>query len=135
MIRYQTNTKGITEKHLHGFFVGWRKKPAPKTHLQLLEKSDYVVIALDSKTGNVVGFVTAISDRVLAAYIPLLEVLPEYREKGIGTQLVKKMLVQLKKFYMVDLVCDTGLQPFYRKLGMEKATGMILRNYRRQSGR
>ena len=32
--------------------------------------------------GRVVGFVTAISDGVLSAYIPLLEVLPEYQGAG-----------------------------------------------------
>jgi hypothetical protein len=29
--------------------------------------------------GRVIGFITAVTDKVLSAYIPLLEVLPAYR--------------------------------------------------------
>lgn len=72
-------------------------------------------LALDGDT--VVGFVTAISDGVLSAFIPLLEVLPEYRSKGIGKELVRRLLAQLERFYMVDLCCDAGLEPFYDALG------------------
>ena len=40
------------------------------------------------RSGQVVGFITAISDGVLSAYIPLLEVLPGWRSQGIGGELV-----------------------------------------------
>ena len=40
---------------------------------------DLTELALDKDT--VVGFATATSDAVLSAYIPLLEVLPEYQVK------------------------------------------------------
>jgi GNAT superfamily N-acetyltransferase len=86
------------------------------------------------RRGGVVGFITAIRDNVLAAYVPPLEVLPEYRGRGIGSQLVRRMLDRLKDLYMVDLLCDTDLQPFYASLGMVPATGIMLRNHERQSG-
>jgi hypothetical protein len=35
---------------------------------------------------------------------------------------------------MIDLICDADVQPFYARLGMQPYTGMILRNYDRQSG-
>ena len=89
---------------------------------------------MDTSSGKVIGFVTAISDRVLSAYIPFLEVLPEYRGKGIGSELVRRMLERLSSLYMVDLLCDAELQPFYAALGMHPATGMMVRNYERQSG-
>ena len=78
-----------------------------------------------------IGFINAISDKTLAAYIPLLEVVSGYRKQGIGTELVKRMLEQLKDYYMIDLCCDEHLEGFYRKLGMAKVTGMIKRNYKR----
>jgi GNAT superfamily N-acetyltransferase len=81
-----------------------------------------------------VGFITAISDGVLAAYIPLLEVLPAWQGQGIGAELVRRMQAQLQRFYMVDLLCDPEVQPFYERLGLHRATGMLLRNYDRQSG-
>jgi ribosomal protein S18 acetylase RimI-like enzyme len=119
---------------LEGFFEGWPNPPTPETHLRLLEQSDEVILAVDGVSGEVVGFITAISDGVLAAYIPLLEVRPAYRGQGIGTALVRRMLDRLDDLYMVDLLCDPALQPFYAALGMRPATGMMVRNYEQQSG-
>jgi len=118
---------------LHGFFVGWQNPPSPEKLLELLQQSDYRILAKDAE--KVIGFITAISDGVLSAYIPFLEVLPEYQGKGVGTELASQMLNQLKKYYMIDLLCDEDIQPFYKTLGMSKATGMMLRNYSNQSGK
>ena len=90
---------------------------------------------MDEESGHVVGFITAISDHVLSAYIPLLEVLPEYRGRGIGRELVGRMLDRLRGLYMIDLVCDPDLEPFYTSMGMYPATGMMIRNYEHQSGK
>jgi len=135
MIRYTSDLAGIRADHLQGFFEGWINPPSPQTHLALLAHSDYVVLARDGEIGNVVGFVTAIGDGILSAYIPFLEVLPSSRGQGVGRELMRRMLERLGDFYMVDLLCDPELQPFYARLGMSPATGMMLRNYDRQSGR
>ena len=133
-MRYLTSTDAITVDQLHGFFVGWPNPPSPETHLAILRRSDAVVLAIDEETGRVVGFVNALSDGVLNAFIPLLEVLPEYQGRGIGSELVQRLLAQLDTLYAVDLLCDADVQPFYTRLGMQPAQGMILRNYARQSG-
>lgn len=134
MVSYTSDLTGITAEHLGGFFIGWPAPPTPDTHLRLLRGSDAVEIALDQATGRVVGFATAITDGVLSAYIPLLEVLPAYQGRGTGSELARRMLERLAHLYMVDLLCDADLQPFYERLGMRRARGMMLRNYRRQSG-
>ena len=77
---------------------------------------------------QIVGFVTAISDGALAAYIPLLEVRGEWRGHGVGTELVRRLLAQLERFYMVDLVCDPDLIPFYERFGMTALAGLARRN-------
>jgi ribosomal protein S18 acetylase RimI-like enzyme len=132
MIAYTESTEGILIEHLQGFFVGWKQAPTPEKHLQLLGKSDYVILAKDGE--KVVGFITAITDHTLAAYIPFLEVLPEYQNQRIGKELVRRMLEKLQDFYMMDLLCDSELQSFYEQLGMQKANGMMRRNYNTQSG-
>ncbi|MFO0983047.1 MAG: GNAT family N-acetyltransferase [Planctomycetota bacterium] len=130
-IRYVDHLAGIAAVQLEGFFVGWPNPPSPATHLELLNRSDAIELALDDDDrARVVGFITAISDGVLSACIPLLEVLPECRGNGIGRELVKRMLARLQHLYMVDLSCDARLQPFYASLGFRPATGMMLRNYR-----
>lgn len=134
-IKYTSALTGISPSSLRGFFVGWPNKPSPRTHLLLLKNSEHFVLAVDEQKDKVVGFITAVSDGVLSAYIPLLEVLPEYREQGIGSELVNRMLKRLKGLYMIDLLCDKRVQPFYQRLRMSKATGMMIRNRAMQSGR
>lgn len=131
---YKNELDGISADMLKGFFVDWPNQPNPETHLKLLKNSSKAIIAVDDKSNQVVGFITAISDGVLSAYIPLLEVLPAYKNKGIGKGLVQRMLKELDDIYMIDVCCDDDLVPYYDKLGMLRTNGMILRNYHRQSG-
>lgn len=74
---YKNSLDEVSSDMLDGFFVDWLNPPNPQTHLKLLKNSSKVVIAIDNNTNQVVGFITVISDGVLSAYIPLLEVLPE----------------------------------------------------------
>lgn len=134
-MKYVQTLEGISPDMLKGgFFVNWPNPPTPETHFELLQNSYRVVLALDEESKKVVGFINAISDGVLSVYIPLLEVLPKYQNQGIGSKLVKIMLDQLKHLYMIDLLCDENLQSYYEKLGMNKAQGMMIRNYKNQSG-
>ena len=76
---------------------------------------------------SLVGFATAITDGVLAAFIPFLEVLPSHHRQGIGTRLIERLLAQLDDLYMVDVVCDAPLEPFYARLGfttLDRAMGI-----------
>lgn len=137
MITFTSSLDGITPAHLTGGFFaasGWPTFPSPETHLRLLAASHAVELAVDDATGQVVGFVNAVSDGVLAAYIPLLEVLPAYQGRGIGSELVRRVLDRLGHLYMVDLLCEPELQPFYARLGMTPAAGMLVRRYERQTG-
>lgn len=134
MIIYQDDLTGITPVMLHGFFRGWPNPPSPETHYRILQGSQHLVLARDEQAQRVVGFINAISDGVLSAYIPLLEVLPDYQQQGIGGELVRRMLRQLQHLYAIDLLCDSELQAFYAKVGMRPAAGMMLRNYENQSG-
>jgi ribosomal protein S18 acetylase RimI-like enzyme len=133
-IVYLDSLAGVTAADLQGFFVGWPDPPSPETHYRMLAGSQHILLARDAATGQIVGFINAVSDGVLAAYIPLLEVLPAYQGQGVGGELVRRMLVRLDGLYMVDLLCDEALQAFYRPLGLTPATGMMKRNYARQAG-
>ena len=132
---YTSSIESLTAENLDGFFVGWPNRPSPQTHLELLKNSDEIILAVDEHTGKVVGFVTALTDRTLSAYIPFLEVLPAYQGQGVGKELVRRMLERLSDLYAVDLLCDPELQLFYAGLGMRQAYGMMIRNYDRQAGK
>jgi predicted GNAT family N-acyltransferase len=133
-LTYQTTAEGLTEDQLTGeFFEGWLDAPSPDTLLEILQSSDHVVIAV--RDDQVIGFVTAISDGVLSAFITLLEVVPEEQNKGIGHSLINQVLDEIGQIYMVDLVCDANLSRFYAELGFATATGMSRRDYAVQSGK
>ncbi len=134
MIRYLNTADGIRPDQLAGFFEGWPSPPTPETHVSIMRGSYRVVLAIDCDRDTVVGFITAVSDGVLAAYIPLLEVLPSYRRRGIGRELVTRMQEELGELYMVDLVCDEAVESFYVSLGMKPARAMTVRRLDRQSG-
>jgi len=134
MIEYTSDLDGITADQLEGpFFAGWPDPPTPRRHLDILAGSDHVVLALHQPGGRVVGFVNAITDGTFMAFVPLLEVVADYQGRGIGSELVRHLLDRLAGYYAVDAMCDPDVQPFYRHLGLVPATGVMLRNYDRQS--
>lgn len=136
MISYKFYSNELEELEIEdGFFVGWPNPPSKEKHKKILELSYKSLLAIDNRTNKIIGFINVISDGVLSAYIPLLEVLPQYQGQGIGSELVRKILEELNDIYMIDLSCDIDLQFFYEKLGMIKSEGMIQRNYKYQSGR
>lgn len=133
-VEYSDSVETVEPRHLAGFFVGWPNPPSPETHLRLLQQSAFVAVAREVVAGNVVGFITALSDGVLSAYIPLLEVLPAFQGRGIGQTLVRRMVERLAGHYIIDLQCDPEIELFYRRFGFRRAFGMAIRNYDRQSG-
>ncbi|MFJ5990424.1 GNAT family N-acetyltransferase [Lentzea sp. NPDC092896] len=126
MISYSTDLSGLTEADLAGFFVGWPTPPSPAQHLAVLHGSYRVVIARSQD--EVAGFVNMISDGVLTAFIPWLEVRPSFQGQGIGTELMRRIVAEAAHLYSVDLTCDEALRPYYERLGMAALTGMGLRN-------
>jgi ribosomal protein S18 acetylase RimI-like enzyme len=129
MIEYHSDLARIAPTDLTGFFAGWPNPPSAETHHRLLAQSAHFIVAVERGSSSVIGYITAISDGVLSAYISQLEVLPEQRGNGIGSALVRAMLERLDGIYMVDLICDADVQPFYERLGLTRWTGMIARNY------
>ena len=133
LITYSDSLDDVTSDHLQsGFFVGWPNPPSPLTHYRILRNSAAIVLARIAD-GTVVGFITAVSDGISCAYIPHLEVLPTYQGQGIGTELVRQMLTKFQHLYMIDLVCDRAVQPFYERVGMRAVVGMVARQYDRQA--
>lgn len=109
-----------------GFFQGWPHPPSPQQHRAILEKSYLAWLAVDQD--RIIGFITAISDGIFSASLPLLEVLPAYRKQGIGSELVRRILKSLDHLYMIDLSCDPELQGFYQRFGFFPSQAMIQRH-------
>jgi len=132
MIEYIDSLETVTPAMLDGFFVGWPDRPGNETMLKILHGSYKVWLAFDD--GKCVGFVNAISDGINTAFIPLLEVLPDYKGRGIGTELMRRMDKSLSHLYATVLQCDDGVVPFYSRIGYMKGSAMYKRNFSKQGG-
>ena len=126
-VRFRTTVSGLDPGALAGgFFEGWATPPTLEEHLRILDRASHLVLAFEGD--EVIGFATALSDGVLTAYIPLLEVLPHHRGRGIGTELIRRLLAEIGPLYMVDVMCDDDVFPFYEALGFVQAGGGVIRN-------
>ena len=81
MVEYKINDN-IEPGELDNFFHGWKSPPSIEIKEKLLNGSDLIVTARDA--GDLVGFLTAISDGAMHAFISLIEVLETHQSKGIG---------------------------------------------------
>ena len=125
---YTDSLDGITADMLTGFFSHWQHPPSPRKHLRMLCGSTHLVLAIDDDDQRVIGFISAMADGAHAAFITELEVLPKWRGRGIGSELVRRLLDALSEYPCIDLMCDPDLQPFYARFGMRPYAGMILRD-------
>ena len=129
-IRYTDQISNLSPDQIAGFFVDWPNSPDTEKHMEVLRNSYKVWLAFDGD--KCVGFINAISDGVFCSHIPLLEVLPKYRRKGIGSELVKRMVNSLEGMYAIDIVCDESVAAFYEDKGFDRRVGMVKRNYDNQ---
>lgn len=130
MIVYTEDLQGITADQLRGgFFEGWARPLTPETHLKTLHAASAAIVAIDTDTGNVVGYVTVLSDWLATAFIPNIEVLAAYQRRGIGSGLMTRALAKIAAIPAVDLMCDPEVQPFYARFGMQPLGGMALRRF------
>ncbi|MBU0954277.1 MAG: GNAT family N-acetyltransferase [Spirochaetes bacterium] len=129
MLHYYESIEDCPGFSLDGYFVGWKKPLSNDEFSRLLRNSAHVVLAVDDTARQIVGVVTALSDEVNWAFIPFLEVLPQWRGQGIGRALMERMLDKLADITCVDLTCDAEMQPFYAKFGMLPSCGAVVRRY------
>jgi len=71
--------------------------------------------------GSLVGLGNAISDQGLVVYYPHLLVLPEYRRRGIGREIMKRLMNRYRGFHQHMLVAESKAAAFYRACGFVRA--------------
>lgn len=125
-IVYVVDPGWLTSAQLTAFFNEWPRRPSNEAIDVLLRGSYVVVVAMSGD--DVVGFAHAYSDGRMFAYIPFVEVHPQHRHRGIGTNVMEVLLAELDALHGVDLSCDPELVPFYERVGLEPVVAMIRRN-------
>ena len=97
----------------------WSSAEKPELLHRALRASHSLVSAWDGD--KLVGLGNAISDGCLVVYYPHLLVLPEYQRRGIGAQLLRRLVARYAGFHQHMLVADGRALDFYRKCGFERA--------------
>jgi GNAT superfamily N-acetyltransferase len=97
----------------------WSSAEKPELLLKALTASHSLVTAWDGS--RLVGLGNAISDGHLVVYYPHLLVDPEYQRRGIGGELMKRLLARYEGFHQHILLADGRALDFYRKCGFVRA--------------
>jgi len=102
--------------------AGWNRVH-PDQALASLRGSAFLIAARDGS--RTVGTARVVWDGGCAALVKDVLVLPEYRLRGIGREMMNRALRFLKSklkpgyFIEVDLMAADGKEPFYMKLGFD----------------
>lgn len=91
MITYSNEAGTVcAEDVIDGLFAGWPHPPTAQQLIDVMDNSYARVWAFSD--GRVIGYVNALSDGILTAFIPWLEVHPDYQGQGIGSELLRRIL-------------------------------------------
>lgn len=95
--------------------VGWNRMES--CYENELMTSYFHISVYDGE--KLIGYIDTVSNGVTDAYIQDLMVHPAYQGKGIGTELMNRTIAYLKerKIYMISVVFDEKLLPFYKRFG------------------
>jgi ribosomal protein S18 acetylase RimI-like enzyme len=114
--------------------AGWWEdgRDDPSEIGELIQGSLVFVVAVDRGSGKAIGMGRAISDGVSDAYIQDLMVLPEYRGRGIGRAILRRILLACRDrgIGWIALIAEGGSDEFYRRLGFGVDEGDVPMMYR-----
>ena len=126
LLTYSESLDSLLAAELDGFLAHWDFVPPAGTLLRMLKGSSMVILARDSHSSRVCGYVTALTDQVVCGYISAIEVRPECRKQGIGTELLTRMTERLS-VYGIYLTCAPAMIPFYESAGFKQVAAMSKR--------
>jgi len=102
----------------------------------MLAGSDVVISVVEVASGELVGFVRAITDGVYRGVLFDLIVTPRYRGRGLGAELVRRVHDHpaMAGCGRIELICTGSMVPFYERLGYAVAPPERLRMVWRRPG-
>ncbi len=119
-VRYRS-TRSLPKAQVLNLYrsVQWSAARKPVQLVRALKRSHSVVTAWVE--GSLVGLGNAVSDGSLVVYYPHLLVLPEFQRRGIGRQLMKRLMNRYRGFHQHILIAEAKAVSFYRKCGFKRA--------------
>jgi ribosomal protein S18 acetylase RimI-like enzyme len=108
--------------------AGWWKEEWDPAHINLLVTGSLAfAVAVHPETGGAVAMGRAISDGISDAYIQDLVVKPEYRESGIGRNILTTLINRCIALGItwIALIAEPGTEPFYIQSGFNRMNGYV----------
>ena len=95
--------------------------------IQKMLDATYVVLGA-WEGDRLIGFVRTITDGIYRALIDDLVVEESRRGRGIGSELMKRLIERLREMEIeeVFLRCGGDVVPFYQRHGFEKTRGVVM---------
>ena len=112
---------------------GWWLHEHDPSHIPELVRSSFAfAVAVDRISGRAIGMGRVISDGVADAYIQDLVVLPEYREQGVGKNILQTLLrfCYSRKITWIALIAEPGTEEFYSRLGFSTMKDHVAMRFR-----
>ena len=126
------NQNDIVELYKAG---GWWKDYYDPTSLKNLIKGSFAfAVAVDKNSKKAIGMGRLISDGVSDAYIQDLVVLSEYRDQGIGHQIVRTLVNHClsKGILWIGLVAEPKQDGFYSNIGFKIMSKYVPMKYQKE---
>jgi GNAT superfamily N-acetyltransferase len=98
---------------------GWSAAEKPDLLLKALVNSETLISAWDADT--LVGLGNAISDGHLVVYYPHLLVLPSYHGRGVGREIMCRLMQRYAGFHQHMVVAEVTAVEFYERIGFVRA--------------
>ncbi len=124
-IQYR-NTREIPIHQLRALFetVDWQVSRYPEKLVAALPNYSRIYTAWDGE--KLVGLICSLDDGGITAYIHYLLVHSDYRRRGIGKVLLKKMLDDYRNYLRIELLADTDAVSYYKAEGFEKINAVAM---------
>jgi N-acetylglutamate synthase-like GNAT family acetyltransferase len=98
---------------------GWEKRVADRERFRkMMENADRTVVAFDGE--RIVGFARALCDDASNGYIGTVAVAEDFRKKGIGRELVERLIGEDSGITWV-LRAGRGSTEFWKKMGFTRS--------------
>lgn len=114
---------------------GWWKESYDKSTIKSMIGGSFAfAVAVDKDTGKAIGMGRIISDGISDAYIQDFIILPKYRRRGIGKQLLNFLLEHCmsKGIHWIGLIAEPGQESFYSFAGFKSMKDYTPMRYQKE---
>jgi ribosomal protein S18 acetylase RimI-like enzyme len=103
----------------------WQESAEARAAIPPMIRGSLCFMVARSIEGRIVGMARVISDGYSDAYIQDVVVLPDYRGRGVGHELVRRLtqFCTARKIAWIGLVAEPGTQGLYEDLGFGPLVG------------